>query len=278
MNKKNNLEGLTTSEIREMIRNGKLSMASLDVGVLQKLMDYETAMLCFDEGDVDFISKCADILSEKETGLLSHESFMSVVNKTLDKQAAPVRKGFSLKRGLIVAAAVATLVIASTIVTSAMNVDLMALARKALGLPAGTKWDENGFTVENGGRPRNYSSIQEMLEGEKIDIMYPTLPEGVEVDRIIVSEGASYGDKTIVILTKSRSVCINIITNVPPAELTYEGQDVYEKGDIKYILLDGPEGYRYSANAVVDNCIYDIQTKEYEDLVFIIENMEENKK
>lgn len=275
MNDNLDLKGLAISEIREMIKNGKLNITSLDTDVLQKLMDYETALLCFNEGDVDFISQCADVLSEKETGLMPHEEFVSVVKATLDKHTTKPKR-FSLKRSLIIAATVATLVIVSTVVTAAMGVDPMLLALKALKLPVGTHIEIDGFTIEAGGTSRYYSSIEEMIESENLDIMYPVLPEGVEIDKIQVSAGGSFGDKYITILAKDSSICVCIITNVPPNELTYEGKDIYEKGDIKYIFLDGPTGYRYSAYGIVGNCSYDIQTKEYEDLIFIIENMEEN--
>ena len=275
MVKKADLKGFPYEEIKEMISCGKLEMSSLDSEFLRGLMDYETDLLCLGEGDVDIISNCADILCERDKDMMSHEDFMAVVRKTLDKQT--VRKRFSLKRALAVAAAVACLLVGSAVVASALGFNLFGFVDKIARKPAGTKWEEGGITIQNGGESKVYSTIEEAMEKENLDIMYPSsFPDGVVVKIIRVNKLDD--SKNIHILTENNDITIFIQTNVALTDDEFEDEELYTKNGVDYILFEDDEECKYVAFCNVNGCAYTIQAKEYEDLIYIIENMEDNKK
>lgn len=280
MDNKIDLEGFSCEEIRGMIDDRKIDMASLDTAVLQKLMDRETDMLCLGEGDVDFISKCADIISERETELLSHDEFMAIVNKTIASQTDATSekrkaKKFSLKRVAIIAATLSVLIVGGTMVASALGFDLWGYISETVRQPNGTETVENGFTIYNGGETKKYTTLKEAVEKENLNIMYPvSLPDGVDIETIQITD-SDIGDKNIQIITYNNDVVIGIDTNVFPNDKMYQDNDVYPKDDVNYILFEGETEYKYGAYCNVNNCDYVIQAKKYEDLIYVIDNMKE---
>ena len=113
---KNELNKYTVREIKAMLASEQIVLQDLDTVTLEKLMDHETDMLCFGKGDVDLISECADILCQREKDIMSHDEFTAVVDKSLAENVTIATKNrkvkkFSLKRALIIAATVATLLI-----------------------------------------------------------------------------------------------------------------------------------------------------------------------
>lgn len=272
---KKELENYTVREIKAMLASGEITLQDLDTATLGKVMDHETDMLCFGEGDVDFISECADILSERETDIMSHEDFMAVVSKTLAEHTMPVRKRFSLKRALIIAATVATLLVGGTMVASAFGFDLWGYISETVRRPNGTETVENGITLYNAGETKTYATLKEALEQEDLNIMYPkALPKDAEVESIYVAD-SSIGEINILILTKNNDVIITVDTNVAPADNDFIGDDIRQSGEITYKLFDGTPKNKYGAYFNVNNCSYIIQAKEYEDLIFVIDNMKE---
>lgn len=280
MDNKIDLEGFSCKEIRGMIDDRKIDMASLDTAVLQKLMDRETHMLCLGKGDVDFISKCADIISERETELLSHDEFMAIVNKTIASQADETfekrkAKRFSLKRVAIIAAALSVLIVGGTMVASALGFDLWGYISETVRQPNGTEIESNGITLYNSGEIKTYITLKEAVEKENLDIMYPVaLPDGVTVESIYIAD-SNIGDQNIQILTKSNAVMVIVDTNVVPNDNAHQGNEVYPKDGVNYILFESTTEYKYGAYCNVDNCAYTIQAKKYEDLIFVIDNMKE---
>lgn len=274
---KKELENLTLGEIRAMLAAGDLALQDLDTATLEKLVDSETDMLCLGEGDVDFISECAEILSERQTDIMSHEDFMAIVNKTLEKHTVPARKRFGMKRALIIAAAVATLIIGGTVVASALGFNLFDYIGKMAMSSDGTKYNEGDYTFFNQGEAREYATIKEAVEKESLNIMYPaSFPEGITVKDVKVRDSYRGGNRLDVI-AEDNSVSIHIETGVVLVEGAYETEDLYVHNGVGY-KLHKPTSYEYGAIAYIDNCQYVIQANEYEDLIYIIENMEEYKK
>lgn len=284
---KNELKKYTVREIKAMLASEQIVLQDLDTVTLEKLMDYETDMLCFGKGDVDLISECADILCQREKDIMSHDEFTAVVDKSLAENVTIATKNrkvkkFSLKRALIIAATVATLLIGSTFVASAFDFDLWDYICDFVRLPNGTIKEANGLTFYNAGTPRIYSTIQEAIEKENLDIMYPaSMPDGVEIESVEISN-SDIGDKYIDIIIKNTDMCICIITELPPTDNNFydddDGDELYEAGGVTYKLFERDIEYTentYWAYCNVDNCAYSISARKYEDLIFVINNMKE---
>lgn len=270
------LDNLTCQEIKEMIYDNTIELASLETSVLKKLMDHEIDLLCIGEGSVDFIESCSDILSERETGLLSYDEFMSIVDETLKKQTAPAPKRLNLKRAIIIAATVATLLMGSTVIASAVGFNLFDYIRQIAREPEGTEREESGITLYNGGETKKYANLKEAIENENLDIMYPaSMPDGVVVENVYVAD-SDMGDIKIQILSNDNKVIFIVDTSVAPTDNAFQGKELYHKDGVDYIIFERETENKYGAYCNVNNCAYTIQAKNYEDLIYIIENMEEN--
>ena len=71
-------ETLGGAELKKLITENKLCIEDLDTAALQKLFDYETAILCTDEGDIDTLNACAARLDELKGPFISKEEFFNI--------------------------------------------------------------------------------------------------------------------------------------------------------------------------------------------------------
>lgn len=270
------LGNLTLREIRAMLTTGDIVLQDLDTATVEKLMDREIDLLCIDEGDTGFISECAEVLNERETDIMSHEDFVAVVRDTLEKRVAVTPKRLGLKKALIIAAAVATLIIGGTLVASALGFNVFDYINKTAMSYDGTEFDEGDYTFFKPGEVRKYATIEEAVEKESLNVMYPaSFREGGTVESVEVTN-SHRGNKSIYIITNDNSVNIRIETEVVLTDGAFATEDLYMHNGISYCIYE-PTEYKHGAIAYVDNCQYIIQTNEYEKLIYIIENMEEHK-
>ena len=72
-------ETLGGAELKKLITEDKLCIEELDAATLQKLFDYETAMLCTDEGDIDTLNACAARLDAVNGPLITKEEFFLLI-------------------------------------------------------------------------------------------------------------------------------------------------------------------------------------------------------
>ena len=275
------LDNLTCQEIKEMIYDNRIELTSLETSVLQRLMDNEIGLLCFGEGDEELIDKCAETICERDTSMMSHDQFMSIIDRlekgtTAQEPKTTPTKRFSFKRALVIAAAVSAIVIGGTMVASAFGFNLFEYISEIARQPDGTEKEANGLTFYNAGETKKYASLKEAVENENLNIMYPaSMPDGDVIEIVRITDSV-IGDKNIQISSLNDSVIIVIDTNVTPNDNMYQGNTVYKKDNINYVLYEKDLEYKYGAYCNVNNCAYIIQTKEYQDLIYIIENMEEN--
>lgn len=275
------LDNLTCQEIKEMIYDNRIELTSLETSVLQRLMDNEIGLLCFGEGDEELIDKCAETICERDTSMMSHDQFMSIIDRleketTAQEPKTTPTKRFSLKRALVIAAAVSAIVIGGTMVASAFGFNLFEYISEIARQPDGTEKEANGLTFYNGGETKEYASLKDAVEKENLNIMYPaSMPDGVVVESVRITD-SDIGDKNIQILSNDKKIAFNIDTSVAPTHNAFQDKELYHKDGIDYIIFENETENRYGAYCNVNNCDYTIQTKNYEDLIYIIENMEEN--
>ena len=153
---KNTLDNLKGQEIKELIVNGKIILEDLDTSALEKLFDYETDMLCIDEGDLELINACAERMDELNGPLMTEEHFWAVFNKvdaemvSDKKDTAPVdvpvnaparvvKKRIIWKKVWLVAAIIVLLISAATMTASAFGFNVFDYFREVMGLPAGER-------------------------------------------------------------------------------------------------------------------------------------------
>ena len=141
--------------------------------------------------------------------------------------------------------------------------------QKVLGLDAGDRVNDGGITLTKHDGVVTYGSIEELLQEEGYDIMYPSdLPDGVRITKIsqqIVSNERTvycykFSDETISILVSS-------ITGVSLDDL--KDQEVWETEGMKFYVEKTPEEI-YQAVGFDSQHEYRICCTDYDVLIEIL--------
>ena len=281
------LDNLKGQEIKELIIDRKITLEELDTSALEKLLDYETDMLCLDMGDMELIHACASRLDELNGPAMSDEEFWSIIKKAEERMisgekentpvdapvnapARVVKKRIIWKKVWLVAAIVALLISAATMTASAFGFNVFEYFREVIGLSAGEKVDKGTVTLINRGEAKEYDSIEELLAEENIEILYPSvLPEGIEIESVRISEDTN--GECIKIFTNNSQVNIAIYAGRTPTDSTFEGCDIYTINGIAFYLREQLN----SAYCYHNNCFYSFQADNNENILLIIENVKE---
>ena len=280
MANKNTLDNLTGQEIKEMINVGNIEIEQLGASALRKLMNYEVDMLCFGEGDLELIDKCSELLDEIDPVPMSSEEFMNIIRRNEKERITIIEDGasynrvpqkrFVLKRIAIVAAAVVILIASTVSVAAAFGVNIFEYINEMVSQPEGTQIDIDGFTFYHNGDVKKYSSIEQLIDDEGLDIMYPTkLPEGIIIKGIEKNVGIN-GKENIEIYTNDTNT--NIQIKLTSNQIITNRTETIEINGIKYYIQKGD---LVSASCYLNNNTYYISAKTLDDVLLIIENMKE---
>ena len=284
---KNLLDNMSGQELKEMINDEIITLEDLDNTALEKILDFETDMLCFGTGDMTTIRRCSELLNKRnDSDVLNKDKIISIIDrvkrehviivdeeKTQESKANVIkRKYITLRKISLVAAIITVLMSVTVLVAAAFGVNIFEYISKIVRQDEGSQINVEQFTFHNGGEIETYSTIGEMVESESLDIMYPTkFPENINIHSVIVNE-SEHGNKQIQIITNDNSVRVFVEQNVQKTEETFDGNNIYEfKGKTYYIF----EGNGSFALCYYKNCYYTIQANSYDDLILIINNMKE---
>ena len=146
-----------------------------------------------DEADFALIEECENLLCELLDAdiSLSEEDIEARIKKITQKNSK-ILFGKTKKRiSRVVAIACASIVLCIGVGAAACMIDPKILdgIRTILKYNVGESIDIDGITFTNGGKVKEYKTIDELLADNQIDIMYPhELPEGVYIEDVYVSE------------------------------------------------------------------------------------------
>lgn len=259
--------------------------------VLAQIIDNE---LNKPEKDIDseFVSECLAYLNE-----LSGESFqksedelnaglMQIYAKGGDsKESTDLstpqnshsrRRKILLKTAVILAAALIVVFSSFTVIAKVAGYDSLdewvsANLDKLFDLKPG-EYEMDGITIKIGDEERRYKSLEELVEKEHLDIMYPTvLPDNMKVSEVrkIDYEGGNF---EILILFNSYNSGISVHNyNLSEYALPDDIDTIQSNGNT-YGYFQTPDG-RFQANCVTAGYAYCITCDKYDDLVTIIQGM-----
>ncbi len=144
--------------------------------------------------------------------------------------------------------------------------------QKIIGLDAGERMDDNGITLIKHDSVVEYNSIEELLQTEEYDIMYPSeLPEGIQITKIsqqIIAE--DYILYSIQFTDPTLSVVISTQYDVP--EETLEKYDELEHSLLRAYLVKQANGV-YQVIAMDDKYQYLFYGNNYDVLIGILDGM-----
>ena len=278
------LDNKSCQDIKELIADEIVNLQELDDSALEKVLDFETEMLCHGSGDMDIIRQCSHILDERrKSDKLNEEAISAIINKTkaehvtiidADNSRSDVvthkRIRFVFKRIAIVAAAIMIALTSTFAIAVAFGVDIFEYLKIITGKPDGTTVNIDEFTFYNLDSSKQYDSIQEMVECENLDIMYPALlPDGIDIESIRLTNTEN-GKNTVQIFTNDSNV--NIQIELDSNEIQNSSGNIYEHNNKTYYIFAEEQ---YLATCYYQNNKYYISAKTYEDLILIIDNMKE---
>ncbi len=277
---KNMLDNLTVQEIKEMIDENKMTLEQLDASALRELMDYETDMLCIGKGDVDLICRCSDLLDEIDPAPMTNDEFMSIIEKSKKEHIVIDNKNakhnhvpktrFIFKRIALTAAVILVLMTSMVAVAGAFGFDICKYISEIVREAVGTESNVDGFTFYHNGEAKEYSSIEEMIKNENLDILYPTKwPDGVSIDNIRISTLPNSND---IIQIGTNDINSNIIIEMSCEPLNNSSEELFEYNGIKFYIKCGD---MFSASCFYKNNKYYISATTKDDLILIIENLKE---
>lgn len=262
---------LSGAEIKKLISEDELSLQDLDIAALQKLFDYETDMLCTDEGDIDTLNACAARLDELKGPLITKEEFFNIINKTAPAKKPARRLRF--KKVLLVAATLAILTAAITLTATAVDFNPFNYFKEVIAMGPGGTINKGNITLEFQDVQKEYDTVEEALQSNDIDIWYPTvLPEGITLKAIeFVSTASSEEIIRFATNTPYVSVSVERKTDSHPFN-SYKEEFVIEDCTF-YIFDDTVSPPEYYAVCFYGDYYYCICANSYEDIILILSNL-----
>lgn len=283
-----NLDNLTGQEIRELVVTKEIEIEILDKAALSKLLDHETDLLCFGIGNMELISKCAELLERSESDPLSTEAhFDKIIEKAksdniiisnetgseLQNIRVDRKRKINIRKIWIVAATIAVLLSIGIIITTAFDGSVSRILRSLTSKPAETVVETADMSIKKLGKSRTYYSVDEFVDAEDISILYPEkMPEGFEVKRISINDTDLLGDKSIQIITGDPEVCILINTNLEETDSKRLDSEIYVSNGRTFYIRKIVSNATFFHNG--DH--YSVQADSYENLILILDNLKEH--
>lgn len=149
----------------------------------------------YKEMDGDLVTECVDFLMELEgkerlTKAEIEQRVKNIPFKSTDNIYSKTKKRFRLKTLAAVAAVLAVLLAVFAAIAVATSYDpvmnlLKEMSYAITDLIDGDSVDVGGVTITKPDGTANYDTLEELLENEKIDILYPTwLPDNEEITSV----------------------------------------------------------------------------------------------
>lgn len=142
----------------------------------------------------------------------------------------------------ILAASLAVLLLSVTIGAAVQGKPVMQFISEniqaILGMNTGDKLGNGNVTLIKYGESSNYSSVEEAIATIDIDILYPSyLPEGVEIERIVVAENGEDGFR-ILLLSNYENLRIEIIAPTQTSSEDLTTYCIYNNGEFDFYILE----------------------------------------
>lgn len=236
----------------------------------------------YKEMDSDLVTECVDFLMELEgkerlTKAEIEQRVRNIPFIATDNIYTKTKKHFRLKTLAAIAAILAILFAIFAVVSVATSYNpvmnlLKEISHTITEMFDGESVDVGGVTINKHGESIEYASLEELLEKENIDILYPAwLPDNEEITSvwfiddvqsdyyILKCENATYS----ITVSPNESITDEIKESLSFKEIN-KFSVYYEYNDNSFQAYFGHNDMRYSINAYAE-----------EDLFKIIENLKE---
>ncbi len=278
------LDNMSGQELKEMIDDEIITLEDLDNTALEKILDFETDMLCFGTGDMTIIHRCSELLNErKNADTLTKESIISIIckaekerviiideEKTQKSEAKVIkRKNITLRKIGLVAAILTLMIATTTLVAAAFGVNILEYIGKIARQEEGSQIVVDDFTFYHNGESKQYSSIEEMIEEEKFNIMYPTKwPKSISIESIKINDN-EHENQQVHVVTNDIYVTFFIEFNAKEPD-AFDSDTVYKKNGMLFYIYQDDVCF---ATSYYDGNYYYVKAKNYDEVILIIDNL-----
>lgn len=268
-NTPSNYRNKSAYELREMLLNNTIETDLMDLEEYEKLFGYEIEL---EEPDVVVLNYC-------NKGLKQYDKYKEGSQKPpfetiLRKYNAQNRKRlvYNTARRVAIFTVVLTItaLLAQGVAVALGYNGIIDLGKKLLNIPEKTveNYDDNSIFWSDDSRI--YNSMQEMIESESLNILYPDeLPNGYEFTDFRITDSGIFLE---IVAFKAEPYIyfrVEIGTNITIDDYSHQ------INNIKYNLFDTPDGYQ--ACWVSDGNYYWIVVSDEATLSEIIKNLKESK-
>ena len=241
-----------------------------------------------DEIDFALIGECSAYLRElsekaaeatKEQKQRILQQIKAHHNQTATKSAKVLRPSWKAARKAVAIAIAAVLLLALTLSVIAKVKGYSSAweyvkenIQKIIVLDAGDRVNDEGITLIKNDGVIAYKSIEELLENEGLDILYPAeLPDGVQITKI---SQQNVSEEKIVYSYRFTDQDVSIVTSTVSAVLTedLEKYEVYSTAHMTFYIKKFPNGV-YQAIGHDEEYEYIVSASDYDELLIILNGM-----
>jgi hypothetical protein len=274
--------------VKECIIKGLIDINKLSKEELDVLIDFETDNIieCDTEPDMSFLDTCYDAMhkfedyskdiSDEQIQELGDKAYIEFTQKQMNTAPAKKPRRFFKRFATVCAAMLAFCFLSFSVAAVALGSYSAAWEYISSNVSAilnlnGSK-DVDGITIIKSDYTKKYSTIEELLAAENLDILYPaSLPEGVKIERVKVF-GFDDGRENILFMLNT-DICAIQITNYYSIDLEIiQNYSIYSTNKADFYITKSYDD-SYQALAQINNMEYTINCLNYNDLIYILSNM-----
>ena len=291
--KKNNQKQFNNNDYLTRLN---MSDAPRDVRMqwLCKIIDNEMAKNV-DEIDMELVNECqeelAELMAEERTerfaGQDASTSAESEYAGNLSSRGRTHAKGhtacYAKKRIRLASLIAAVVILASFASLSVVALSkgyasafdyVSAMAKDLFNMNDGETVEDGNITIIKNGEHTNYTSVEQMVREEKLDIMYPKdLPDELEIDEVIFTTTNDNWVVYFVINNKEIDFSIKNFYSIKEEALKNNTHEVIRFGEFVYYLME--KNTSYQAICHTNDKEYIVKTNNYDYLEALIASLGE---
>ncbi len=229
------------------------------------------------EIDWDLVDECEAYLAELYSDVAISEKKLTaniakIKAKACNVTSFPQTSRRPRMRWLLAAGLAAVILFCCAVTAYAFVPQIQDVIQRVLCTNPGTSINEDGVTYVYAGETVNYQSIDDLIQSEKIDILYPhNLPNNLKIKSVVGVKNESCSEYFISFVDNAASISIKsgeiAVSDLSPENTTYKNQN-----EIVSYYISSDNGM-FSSVTVFNGYTYYITAYDESQLITILENL-----
>ena len=228
------------------------------------------------EIDWDLVDECEAYLAELYSDVVISEkelkaNIAKIKASACNVTSSPKRSRKPRMRCLLAAGLAAALLFCCAVTAYAFVPSIRDMINTVLNLPIGSSAEDNGITFTNVGITVVYESMDELVQNENLNIIYPhNLPDGLKI-KYVTCTGENTTFRCTITFADNLGSVIAEAHAIDVAKINKNATLYENPKNIKYYITD--DGTLYTAIAVHNGWTYNIAVYSKEHLTDLLENV-----